>query len=56
MEIGSGFRLGAGVGDGLADVVGTIAGDDTIFVVARDSGPTSGAVLAEKLSNWSRSD
>ncbi|MEV0901961.1 arginine repressor [Actinoplanes sp. NPDC049802] len=41
---------------GLADVVGTIAGDDTIFVVARDTGPTSGAALAEKLSNWSRSD
>ncbi|WP_308285835.1 arginine repressor [Actinoplanes hulinensis] len=41
---------------GLSDVVGTIAGDDTIFVVARDSGPTSGAALAEKLSNWSRSD
>jgi transcriptional regulator of arginine metabolism len=41
---------------GLADVVGTIAGDDTIFVVARDAGPTSGAALAEKLRNWSRSD
>ena len=41
---------------GLADVVGTIAGDDTIFVVARDSGPTSGAALAEKLSNWSRAE
>jgi transcriptional regulator of arginine metabolism len=41
---------------GLSDVVGTIAGDDTIFVVARDSGPTSGAALAEKLGNWSRSD
>jgi transcriptional regulator of arginine metabolism len=25
-------------------------------VVARDAGPTSGAALAEKLSNWSRSD
>jgi transcriptional regulator of arginine metabolism len=37
---------------GLTDVVGTIAGDDTIFVVARDSG----AALAEKLSNWSRTD
>ncbi|HWS37732.1 MAG TPA: arginine repressor [Actinoplanes sp.] len=41
---------------GLPDVVGTIAGDDTIFVVARDGGPTSGAELAGKLSNWSRSD
>ncbi|GAA4589360.1 transcriptional regulator of arginine metabolism [Actinoplanes octamycinicus] len=41
---------------GLADVVGTIAGDDTILVVARDGGPTSGAALAEKLGNWSRSD
>ena len=41
---------------GLSDVVGTIAGDDTILVVARDGGPTSGAVLAEKLGNWSRSD
>ncbi len=41
---------------GLSDVVGTIAGDDTIFVVARDNGPDSGAALAEKLGNWSRSD
>ncbi|MET0425831.1 MAG: arginine repressor [Actinoplanes sp.] len=41
---------------GLTDVVGTIAGDDTIFVVARDAGPGAGAALAEKLSNWSRSD
>ncbi|GLY07560.1 MULTISPECIES: arginine repressor [Actinoplanes] len=41
---------------GLSDVVGTIAGDDTIFVVARDNGPTSGAALAEKLGNWSRSE
>jgi len=41
---------------GLTDVVGTIAGDDTIFVVARDSGPGAGARLAEKLGNWSRSD
>ncbi|WIM94647.1 arginine repressor [Actinoplanes oblitus] len=41
---------------GLSDVVGTIAGDDTILVVARDNGPTSGAALAEKLGNWSRSD
>jgi transcriptional regulator of arginine metabolism len=41
---------------GLSDVVGTIAGDDTIFVVARDGGPTSGAELAAKLGKWSRSD
>jgi transcriptional regulator of arginine metabolism len=41
---------------GLADVIGTIAGDDTILVVARDDGPGSGAALAEKLSNWSRTD
>ncbi|BBH63486.1 arginine repressor [Actinoplanes sp. OR16] len=41
---------------GLSDVVGTIAGDDTILVVARDGGPGSGAALAEKLGNWSRSD
>ena len=38
---------------GLTDVVGTIAGDDTILVVARDDGPGSGAALAEKLSTWS---
>ena len=41
---------------GLTDVVGTIAGDDTIFVVARDTGPHAGAALAEKLGNWSRTD
>ena len=41
---------------GLADVIGTIAGDDTILVVARDEGPGSGAALAAKLSNWSRTD
>jgi transcriptional regulator of arginine metabolism len=41
---------------GLTDVVGTIAGDDTIFVVARDDGPGSGAALAAKLGSWSRSD
>jgi transcriptional regulator of arginine metabolism len=41
---------------GLTDVVGTIAGDDTIFVIARDAGTGSGAALAEKLSNWSRTD
>jgi transcriptional regulator of arginine metabolism len=41
---------------GLADVVGTIAGDDTILVVARDDGPSAGAVLAAKLADWSRAD
>nr|MDT0663218.1 arginine repressor [Micromonospora sp. DSM 115978] len=35
---------------GLPDVVGTIAGDDTIFVVAREA--TGGAALGEKLSGW----
>ncbi len=44
---------------GLSDVVGTIAGDDTIFVVARENGSGSagaGAALAAKLSGWSRTD
>jgi transcriptional regulator of arginine metabolism len=41
---------------GLPDVVGTIAGDDTIFVVARDGEPEAGAALAHKLAGWSRSD
>ncbi|GAB1641593.1 arginine repressor [Krasilnikovia sp. MM14-A1259] len=35
---------------GLSDVVGTIAGDDTILVVARDV--TGGKALAEKLAEW----
>jgi transcriptional regulator of arginine metabolism len=35
---------------GLSDVVGTIAGDDTIFVVARDV--TGGKALADKLAEW----
>ncbi|MDG4788145.1 arginine repressor [Micromonospora sp. WMMD1102] len=35
---------------GLPEIVGTIAGDDTIFVVAREA--TGGAVLGEKLSAW----
>jgi transcriptional regulator of arginine metabolism len=35
---------------GLPDVVGTIAGDDTILVVARDA--TGGAALAAKLATW----
>ncbi|WP_067502621.1 arginine repressor [Actinoplanes sp. TFC3] len=43
---------------GLPDVVGTIAGDDTILIVARepaiDTG--SGARLAGKLTAWSRTD
>ena len=34
------------------DVVGTIAGDDTIFVVARD--PVTGSELAERLSELAR--
>lgn len=37
---------------GLPDVVGTIAGDDTILVVARD--PAGGPALADKLSSWAR--
>jgi transcriptional regulator of arginine metabolism len=37
---------------GLTDVVGTIAGDDTILVVARDV--TGGKALADKLSEWAR--
>jgi len=35
---------------GLTDVVGTIAGDDTILVVARDA--TGGKALADKLAEW----
>ncbi len=35
---------------GLPDVVGTIAGDDTILVVAREA--TGGAALAGKLADW----
>lgn len=35
---------------GLADIVGTIAGDDTILVVARDG--LTGAELAEQLLTW----
>ena len=35
---------------GLIDIVGTIAGDDTILVVARDV--TGGKALAEKLADW----
>jgi transcriptional regulator of arginine metabolism len=39
---------------GLPEVVGTIAGDDTILVVARDS--VGGAALAAKLAAWAKSD
>ncbi|MEV4533079.1 arginine repressor [Asanoa sp. NPDC049518] len=35
---------------GLPEVVGTIAGDDTILVVSRDA--MGGAALADKLSGW----
>jgi transcriptional regulator of arginine metabolism len=35
---------------GLTEVVGTIAGDDTILVVAREA--TGGRALAEKLASW----
>jgi transcriptional regulator of arginine metabolism len=38
---------------GLPEVVGTIAGDDTILVVARDT--VGGAALAAKLAEWARS-
>ncbi|GLZ75218.1 arginine repressor [Actinorhabdospora filicis] len=45
---------------GLADIVGTIAGDDTILVVARDGlgGPdrTPGAELADRLLSWAGKD
>jgi transcriptional regulator of arginine metabolism len=39
---------------GLTDVVGTIAGDDTILVVARDV--TGGRDLADKLMGWSHAE
>lgn len=35
---------------GVPEIVGTIAGDDTIFVVSRDAG--GGAALAAKLAGW----
>jgi transcriptional regulator of arginine metabolism len=43
---------------GLPDIVGTIAGDDTILVVAREGGEvlTSGQRLAAKLSSWAGRD
>ncbi len=40
---------------GLPEIVGTIAGDDTILVVARDGGEggaVEGQQLAAKLANW----
>jgi transcriptional regulator of arginine metabolism len=42
---------------GLPDVVGTIAGDDTVLVVAREpaSASASGRALAAKLTAWSKS-
>ncbi|MFD0559729.1 ArgR family transcriptional regulator [Stackebrandtia endophytica] len=39
---------------GLRDIVGTIAGDDTILVVARDG--LTGAELGEKLLTWAGKD
>lgn len=39
---------------GLPEVVGTIAGDDTVLVVARE--PVSGAALAKQLTTWAGSD
>jgi transcriptional regulator of arginine metabolism len=39
---------------GLPEVVGTIAGDDTILVVARE--PLTGADLIEMLSGWAGQD
>ena len=39
---------------GLPDVVGTIAGDDTILVVARQA--TGGPALAEKFTAWGGQD
>ena len=43
---------------GLTEIVGTIAGDDTILVVAREAGDTitSGQRLAAKLSSWAGRD
>jgi transcriptional regulator of arginine metabolism len=39
---------------GLSEVVGTIAGDDTILVVAREA--TGGAALANTLAGWAGRD
>jgi transcriptional regulator of arginine metabolism len=44
---------------GLPDIVGTIAGDDTILVVVRDAAPRGGAVgdaLAARLLEWAGRD
>jgi transcriptional regulator of arginine metabolism len=43
---------------GLPDVVGTIAGDDTILVVARESGAArcTGKLLATRLAAWAGRD
>ena len=42
---------------GLPEVIGTIAGDDTILVVARtEHDDTSGQRLAAKLSGWAGRD
>jgi transcriptional regulator of arginine metabolism len=37
---------------GLSEIVGTIAGDDTILVVAREA--VGGAALGDKLAGWAR--
>ena len=37
---------------GLPDVIGTIAGDDTVLLIARD--PTGGAALAERMLDLAR--
>jgi transcriptional regulator of arginine metabolism len=39
---------------GLPEVVGTIAGDDTVLVVARE--PVTGAALVKQLTSWAGSD
>ena len=39
---------------GLADIAGTVAGDDTIFVAARDG--LTGAQLAEELTHHLEGD
>ncbi|MCG5452460.1 MULTISPECIES: arginine repressor [Micromonospora] len=39
---------------GLPEIVGTIAGDDTILVVAREA--AGGAALGDKLAGWARRD
>jgi transcriptional regulator of arginine metabolism len=41
---------------GLPDVVGTIAGDDTILVVAREPGASAGTALAARFTAWSGPD